>query len=41
MIERQLSEITAAEQTPPPPTDGAAPPEPDTSPAWLKSLVKE
>ena len=41
MIERQLSEITAAEQTPPPPTDGAAQPEPDTSPAWLKSLVKE
>jgi DivIVA domain-containing protein len=37
MIERQLSEITAAEQTPT--TDGSA--RDSSTPAWMGSLVKE
>jgi DivIVA domain-containing protein len=39
MIERQLSEITAAEQTPPKANDGAT--RDAATPAWMGSLVKE
>jgi DivIVA domain-containing protein len=41
MVERQLSEITAAEQTAPAPSAETARTEPDGSPAWLGSLLKE
>lgn len=41
VVERQLAEITAAEQIAPPPPAENARTEPDGSPAWLGSLLKE
>jgi DivIVA domain-containing protein len=40
MVERQLAEISAAEQIAPPSAENART-EPDGSPAWLGSLLKE
>jgi DivIVA domain-containing protein len=41
MVERQLAEIAAAEQVAPPQAVDGARTEPDGSPAWLGSLLKE